>query len=101
LKKKSEFFVPLQIKPADEGRFSMVYPWVSVLEHKDTMFVCIDKLLVDVSNQIDIFRKYKYFGSLRVNGFATAIHRTGCLYFIEKEEFPRIIKYSLRKKEKN
>lgn len=97
---KSEFFVPLQIKPADEGRFSMVYPWVSVLEHKDTMFVCIDKLQIGVSNQIDIFRKYKYFGSLRVSGFATAIDRSGCLYFIENGEFPRIIKYSLREKER-
>jgi hypothetical protein len=98
---KSEFFAPLQIKPADEGRFSMVYPWVSVLEHEDTIFVCIDKLMPGVSNQIDIFKNYKYFGSLRVNGFASAIDRKGCLYFIEKEEFPRIIKYSLGEKEKN
>jgi len=98
---KSDFFVPLQIEPADQGRFSIVYPWVSVLEHKDMIFVCIDKLKTGVSNQLDIFKKSKYYGSLRVNGFAAAIDGEGCFYFVDKEEFPRIIKYSLREKEKN
>lgn len=98
IRHESESFSPLEIKLADEGRFGMMFPWVSVLEHKTRLYVTMREFGQDTLHQLDIFEKDKYIGSLKVKGYAYAINRKGRLYFSEVEEYPKMVRYSLKEK---
>ena len=98
IRHESESFSPLEIKLADEGRFGMMFPWVSVLEHKTRLYVTMREFGQDTVHQLDIFEKDKYIGSLNVKGYAYAIDKKGRLYFSEVEEYPKMVRYSLKEK---
>lgn len=98
IRHESEFFSPLEIKMADEGRFGIMFPWVSVLENKTRLYVTMREFGQDTVHQLDIFEKDSYIGSLEVKGYAYAIDKKGCLYFSEVEEYPKMVRYSLKEK---
>jgi hypothetical protein len=99
IKHKSEFFNPFEVlrDTRDEGRrvVGMRFPWASVFEHKDRLYVSLDVWDQDAPNQLDIFENNKYIISLKVEGFVYAIDKRGRLYFAEEEEFPKMVRCTL------
>lgn len=98
IKHDSDFFSPLMIKPADEGRISMVFPWVSVLKHRNRIYVNMKELAQENLNKLDVFENDVFITSLETEGFAYAIDKKGRLYFAEEKEFPKVARYSLKEK---
>lgn len=98
IKHDSDFFSPLMIKPADEGRISMVFPWVSVLKHRNRIYVNMKELAQENLNKLDVFENDVYISSLETEGFAYAIDEKGRLYFAEEKEFPKVVRYLLKEK---
>ena len=102
LKGKNKAFEPLRITQSNLPGIGIVFPTVSALEYKDRVYITllnIKKLLdEEVPNQLDIFEKGVPIASLEVDGFAYAIDQEGRLYFTEEEDFPRVVRYILKRK---
>ena len=75
---------------------SMVFPWVSALKYQNKLYVTIDDLNSETPNQLDIFEKGKFAGSVKLKGFAYAIDKKGRIYCAEGEDVPRVVRYSLQ-----
>ena len=99
LKRKSEVFVPLLIAKATRG-IGIVFPYISVLKHKNRLFVTIRGLGREAINHFDIFENFNHIYSLKVEGFPYAIDKTGRFYFAEEEDFPKVVRYVLNRKSK-
>jgi len=99
LKGKNKAFEPLMITKAKPQGIGIIFPTVSALEYKERVYVTFKTLLdEEVPNQLDVFEKGVPIASLDVDGFAYAIDKEGRLYFVEEEDFPKIVRYTLSKK---
>ncbi|MCK4829907.1 6-bladed beta-propeller [bacterium] len=93
---KNKAFSPLIITKAIPQGIGIIYPVVSVFEHKNRFYVNIrtsKPLVGDIPNQLDIFENDEQIATLDVNGLAYAIDRQGRLYFAEEEDFPMVARY--------
>jgi hypothetical protein len=96
---KNKAFRPLMITKAIPQGIGIMYPVVSVFEHKNRFYVNIKTskpLVGDIPNQLDIFENEEQIATLDVVGSAYAIDRQGRLYFAEEEDFPRVVRYIVR-----
>jgi len=99
LKGKNKAFEPLRITKSNLPGIGIVFPTVSALEYKERVYVTFRTLLNrEVPNQLDIFEKGVPIASLDVDGFAYAIDKEGRLYFVEEEDFPKVVRYTPKKK---
>ena len=90
-----EEFSPLELKVHDKktGTVGISYPTVTVLEHKDRLYVTLKKFGENTTHTMHIFENRKYTTSLKVNGYAYAIDKKGRLYFSEEGNYPKMIRY--------
>ena len=96
---KNKAFRPLMITKAIPRGIGIIYPVVSVFEHKNRFYVNIrtsKPLVGDIPNQMDIFENDEQVATFDVNGLAYAIDRQGRLYFAEEEDFPMVVRYIVR-----
>jgi len=99
LKGKNKAFEPLRITKSNLPGIGIVFPTVSALEYKERVYVTFRTLLNrEVPDQLDIFEKGIPIASLDVDGFAYAIDKEGRLYFVEEEDFPKVVRYTPKKK---
>jgi len=98
IKGKNKAFKPLMITKAIPRGIGIIFPTVSAFEYKERVYVTIRTLSKEVPNQLDIFEKGTHIASLDVEGFAYAIDKEGRLYFVEEEDFPKVVRYILRQK---
>jgi len=99
LKGKNKAFESLMITRSDPQGIGIIFPTASALEHKERVYVTFRTVLNrEVPNQLDIFEKGVPIASLDVDGFAYAIDREGRLYFVEEEDFPKVVRYTPKKK---
>ena len=99
LKGKNKAFEPLRITKSNLPGIGIVFPTVSALEYKERVYVTFRTILdEEVPNQLDIFEKGIPIASLDVDGFAYAIDKEGRLYFVEEEDFPKVVRYTPKKK---
>lgn len=99
LKWENEAFIPLLITRANVG-IGIVFPYISVLKHKNRLFVTIRGLGREAINHFDIFENFSHIYSLKVKGFPYAIDKIGRFYFAEEEDFPKVVRYVLNRKPK-
>lgn len=92
---KNKSFVPLMTPNPDKKRFSIIFPTINALEHKELLYVWIQAMPGVSSNQLDLFRNYEALASLEVNGTAWAIDNQGRIYFAEVDEFPKVVRYRI------
>jgi len=97
---ESDFFQPFKILKtrSDEEGYQMIrmrFPFVTVLEHKNRLYVNIMSWEEDSPHQLDIFENEKCVASLKTFALASAIDKKGRLYAVEQEDFPRVIRYSV------
>lgn len=99
LKGKNKAFEPLRIARSDPQGIGIIFPTASAFEYKERVYVTFRTLLNrEVPNQLDIFEKGVSIASLDVDGFAYAIDKEGRLYFVEEEDFPKVVRYTPKKK---
>ncbi len=98
---ESEFFRPFSVVRTiqDEStrsyQIAMRFPYVSVFEHKNRLYVSIRSWETDSPHQMEVFENEKRIASLKTTAFASAIDKKGRLYLIEEEDFPRLIRASV------
>lgn len=100
LEHASDEFSPLELKVKDKetGTVGMAFPWVTVLEHKNRLFITLRKFGKHTHHTLHIFEKRRCVASLQVNGYAYAIDKMGRLYFSEEEDYPKMVRYTVREK---
>jgi len=99
LKWENEAFIPLLITQANVG-IGIVFPYISVLKHKNRLFITIRGLGREAINHFDIFENFNHIYSLKVEGFPYAVDKMGRFYFAEEEDFPKVVRYVLNRKSK-
>lgn len=101
IKGKNKAFTPFMIiETVPPGGIGLIAPYVSILEYKDRLYVSIrtiKAIVGDIPNQLDIFENKKYIASLNVKGIAYAVDREGRLYFAEEEDFPKAVRYKIKR----
>ncbi len=98
IKRESESFSPVTVSESPDGRINFRFPAASALEHKNRLYVTLDGPEPDAPDHLEIFEKDKYIGSLEVKGLAFAIDRKGRLYYAVEEDFPKLVRYTVREK---
>ena len=100
IEQTSEDFSPLELRVHDKATATvgMTFPLVTVLEHKDRLYVTLKKFGKDTTHSLHIFEKSKFIASLKVNGYAYAIDKMGRIYVSEEEEYPKMARYSVSEK---
>lgn len=97
IKGKNEAFKPLWLGQTKE-QISIVFPVVYVLEYGNRLYITIRGRGRYPQNQLEIFENNKAIAALTVGGFAYAIDKKGRIYFVEEEDFPKVVRYSLIEK---
>lgn len=91
-------FFPLQATKPKEGAVGFFFENPVVLSHQNTVYVWKRPDFSKKDAFIDVFVNFKYKGTIPVKNWTLkAIDRRGRLYFSEEEEFPRLIRCSVRK----
>ena len=97
IKGKNEAFRPTSVTKSNVGSFGVVFPYLQIIEYQDILFVCIRGFGRDADNSLDVFENGDQIGTLKVNGILYVADAQGRLYFVEEEDFPRVVRYRLEK----
>ncbi len=93
-------YSPLQTTKTNmEGAVGFFFENPVVLSYKDTIYIWKRPDFSKEDSFLDIFINFKYHGTISVKNWKLkAIDRNGKLYFAEEEEFPKLIRCSLKEK---
>jgi hypothetical protein len=97
IKEESEFFTPFKVvvsQKSDDGvqRIGMRFPYISVLEYGNKLYVTMMAWDEEELNHLDVFENEKLVASQKIAGFAHAIDNKGRLYLLENEDYPRVVR---------
>jgi hypothetical protein len=98
IKRESESFSPATVTESTDGKINFRFPGATVLEHKNRLYVTLQGPDPDAPDHLEIFEKDKYIASLEVKGLAFAVDRKGRLYYAVEEDFPKLVRYTVREK---
>ncbi len=93
---QSKRFQPMTIRVSGEGekkRMSLIWPYVTVLEHKRRLFAGIRYFGREGKNHLEIFEAEKSAAILEIIGMPYAVDGQGRLYMAEQTPFPRMVRY--------
>ena len=99
IKGKNETFRPTAVTKSNIGSLGVVFPYLHIIEIEDrnTLYVCIRGLAPDADNSLDVFENGDQKATLTVNGMPYVADAQGRLYFVEEEDFPRVVRYRLER----
>lgn len=100
IKEESEFFTPFKVvvsEKSDDGvqRIGMRFPYISVLDYGNKLYVTMMAWDEEELNHLDVFENEKLVASQKIAGFAHAIDNKGRLYLVEEEDYPRVVRLSV------
>ncbi|MFQ6038742.1 MAG: hypothetical protein ACE5LV_09010, partial [Candidatus Aminicenantales bacterium] len=79
----------------ERKRMSLVWPYVTVLEHGGRLFAGIRYFGREGKNHLEIFEAGKSAAILEISGMPYAVDREGCLYMAEQDPYPRMKRYKV------
>jgi hypothetical protein len=106
IKEESDFFTPFKVVASTRTeaggetvqQISMRFPVISVLEHGKRLYVTMMAQEEDELNHLDVFENERLIASTKIVGFAHAVDSKGRLYTEEEEEYPKVVRYSVKEK---
>ena len=90
---KSELFEPLRVPRADAQRIALVFPFLTILESGDRLYVTVLRPGGEGPNELIVYENDKPVGSLPIAGMPRAVDSEGRIYCAEETDFPRLIRY--------
>jgi hypothetical protein len=90
LKGKSELFKPIQQR--GRGFFSTA---AHVVKSGDLVFVCFQNPDPSVKKTADVFQAGKQVGAMGLPGTPYVSDPQGRIYFVEAEDFPKVVRYAV------
>jgi hypothetical protein len=97
IKGKNDAFRPTFVTKSNIGSFGVAFPYLHIIEYQNTLYVCIRALDRDADNSLDVFENGNQITTLTVTGIPYVADAQGRLYFVEEEEFPRVVRYRLKR----
>ena len=94
IKGKNEAFRPTSVTKSNVGSFGVVFPYLHIIEYRNTLYVCIRGFGSDAEHSLDVFENGSQKATLTVNGIPHVADAQGRLYFVEEEDYPRLVRYS-------
>ncbi len=68
-----------------------------IFERDNLLFVVLPLSLQNGKFIMEIFKNYKYIGYLNVKGYLKVMDFKGRLYFVEEDDYPKVVRYVLGK----
>ena len=94
---KNELYRPTMITKTNIGGIGIVIPVMYALGWQNSLYVTIQGPGMDPENQMEYFEGGKSLFSQILNGFPYAIDNKGRLYIVEADEFPVVVRYTIKK----
>jgi hypothetical protein len=95
---KSKLFEPLKVPKADAQRISLVFPFLTILESGNRLYVTVWRPGGEGPNDMTVYENDKPVASLPLAGMPRAIDAQGRIYCAEETEFPRLVRYIVNEK---
>jgi hypothetical protein len=95
---KSELFKPMQVLKADSQRISLVFPFLTILESGNRLYVTVLRPGGEGPNELTVYENDKPVASLPVTGMPRAVDSQGWIYCAEETDFPRLVRYIVSEK---
>ena len=93
---KSELFVPLRVPDASAQRIALRFPFLTILESGNRLYVTVLRPDGEGPNELIVFENDKPFASLPVVGMPRAVDSEGRLYCAEETDFTRLVRYMVK-----
>jgi hypothetical protein len=95
---KSELFEPLQVTQATGGAIVLVFPYMTILESGNRLYVTVWNPGREGPNELTVYENDKPVASLPVTGMPRAVDSQGRIYCAEEADFPRLVRYVVSEK---
>lgn len=95
---KSKLFVPLQVPEASAQRIALRFPFLTILQSGNRLYVTVFRPEGDGPNDLIVYESDKPVASLPVTGMPRAVDGQGRLYCAEETDFPRLVRYVVSEK---
>ncbi|MEW5900059.1 MAG: 6-bladed beta-propeller [Acidobacteriota bacterium] len=95
---KSDLYVPARVPQASSQRIALVFPFLTVLEFGDRLYVTVLRVGAKGPNELIVYEKDRRVGSLQMSGMPRAIDQQGRLYCALETDFPRMVRYTLEER---
>jgi hypothetical protein len=95
---KSDIFEPAKIAHASSQRIGIVFPFVTVLESGNRLYVSVMRVGEEGPNELIIYEGDKSLATMAVNGLPRAIDSKGRLYCAVETDYPRLVRYAVNEK---
>jgi len=93
---KSDIFEPTRIPQASAQRIALVFPFLTILESGNRLFVTVLRPGGEGPNELTVFENDKPVASLPVAGMPRAVDSKGRIYCAEETDFPRLVRYVVK-----
>ncbi|HCS47400.1 MAG TPA: hypothetical protein DIW61_03770 [Candidatus Aminicenantes bacterium] len=90
---KSELFVPLRVPDASVQRIALRFPFLTILESGNRLYVTVLRPDGEGPNDLILFKNDKPVASLPVVGMPRAVDSQGRIYCAEETDYPRLVRY--------
>lgn len=90
---KSELFVPLWIPHVSSQRVALRFPFLTMLEFGERLYVTVLRPEGEGPNDLFVFENDRPVASLPVVGMPRAVDSQGRLYCAVETDFPRLVRY--------
>lgn len=90
---KSDLFVPLRVPDASSERVAIRFPFLTVLESGDKLFVTVMRPDGEGPNDLIVYENDKPVASLPIAGMPRAVDSQGRLYCAVETDFPKLVRY--------
>ena len=95
---KSDLFVPLQVPEASARRMALRFPFLTILEFGQRLYVTVFRPDGEGPNELIVYENDKAIGSVPVVGMPRAVDSQGRLYCAQETDFPRLVRYVVGEK---
>jgi hypothetical protein len=95
---KSELFVPLRVPDASAQRIALRFPFLTILESGNRLYVTVLRPDGEGPNELIVFENDKPFASLPVVGMPRTVDSQGRIYCAVEIDYPRLVRYVVGEK---
>lgn len=93
---KSDIFVPTRIPQASAQRIALVFPFLTILESGNRLYVTVLRPGGEGDNELIVYENDKPIGTLPVAGMPRAVDSQGRIYCAAETDFPRLVRYIVK-----
>jgi hypothetical protein len=95
---KSDLFVPLRVPNANSERIALRFPFLTILESGDRLYVTVMRPDGEGPNDLIIYENDRPVATLPIVGMARAADSQGRIYCAVETDFPQLVRYVVSEK---